>query len=145
MTLILPYCAAAPSPAAQSSSKTPPAPEEPAPDAESDAPHAGDGAKAEPPLPVAKPQQSNLPGIKHYGVQLSSTRSEQSARQEWQLLRERFPTLLGDKSLLIQKAVLQDGGTRYRVRTSLVPKPQAARKLCDALRAQNQDCLVFRE
>lgn len=106
-----------------------------------------EGVSEDLPQPVAKPpqQRSGLSPSKLYGVQLSSTTSEQAALREWKSLQDRFPNLLGDKNLDLQKAVLQDGVTRYRVRTTLVSGPQSARKLCDAFRAQNQDCLVFRD
>jgi hypothetical protein len=78
-----------------------------------------------------------------YVIQLSSTTSRRGAEQEWRKLKRTFPGLLGDKELNVQQAVLDPGGTRYRVRTGRFAEKASARALCSEFRAKRQDCLVI--
>jgi hypothetical protein len=80
-----------------------------------------------------------------YVVQLSSTTSRHGAEQEWLKLKRNFPGLLGDKELKlnVHQAVLERGGTRYRVRTGSFAEKAPARALCSEFRAKRQDCLVI--
>jgi hypothetical protein len=82
-------------------------------------------------------------GAPSYVIQLSSTTSRRGAEQEWLKLKRSFPGLLGDKDLKVHQAVLNPGGTRYRVRTGSFAEKASARALCSEFRARRQDCLVI--
>ena len=99
---------------------------------------------ASPPAPKSKPRILIAVAPQPYGIQLSSNSSRDAARKSWQSLQRKFPDLLGDKELLVQKVTLAEGGTRFRVQTGFFEEEGTARKLCRAFGQRQQDCLVFR-
>jgi hypothetical protein len=107
-------------------------------------PTAETAALADQPLSAALAAFKGAPrGNRSYVVQLSSTTSRHGAEQEWLKLKRNFPGLLGDKDLNVHQAVLERGGTRYRVRTGSFAEKAPARALCSEFRAKRQDCLVI--
>ncbi len=107
-------------------------------------PTAETAALADQPLSVALAALKGAPGgDRSYVIQLSSTTSRHGAEQEWLKLKRTFPGLLGDKELNVHQAVLERGGTRYRVRTGGFAEKASARALCSEFRARRQDCLVI--
>jgi len=75
-------------------------------------------------------------------VQLVSLKDSGAAEREWSRLQGVFPQLLGDKSLLMQKADVSGIGTVYRLRAGPFATRAKASQLCAELKAKQQDCLV---
>lgn len=74
-------------------------------------------------------------------LQLASVKSEDAAAREWARLQKAHPDELAARSLSLDTAVVQ-GATYYRVQTGPFASRDAAGKVCAALKARNQDCLV---
>jgi cell division septation protein DedD len=77
-----------------------------------------------------------------FAVQLVSLKDSGAAEREWRRLQGVFPTLLGDKSLLLQKANVAGVGTVYRLRAGPFATRDTAASLCAQLKSKQQDCLV---
>lgn len=98
---------------------------------------------AEPSTPVAKPVDEATPSVptEASGVtlQLGAFGSRKGADTAWASLGKRIPALAGYAPSISSASV--GGGTVYRLRTSAKSKA-AATKLCDAVRAKGENCLV---
>lgn len=97
----------------------------------------------EPALPAAQPTgqaavaaQAEASGVT---LQLGAFGSRKSADAAWASLGKRIPALSGHAPSISSASV--GGGTVYRLRTSAKSKAAAA-KLCDAVRAKGENCLV---
>jgi len=98
------------------------------------------------PAPVTVGGDSSLPpvaGDDPYVVQLASFTSAQSAQQEWTVLRDRFPSLLVDKSQILEPASVAGVGQVYRLQAGPYPSHSAAADACSRLLAEQQDCFVM--
>ncbi len=96
-------------------------------------------AAAETTKPVeeaAAPTQSETGGVT---LQLGAYSSRKSADTAWASLGKRIPALSGYAPSISSASV--GGGTVFRLRTSAKSKAAAA-KLCDAVRAKGENCLV---
>lgn len=78
-----------------------------------------------------------------YVVQLGSFTSTGGSEQAWAKLQKAHPELLGDMSLFVQRATVNDR-TYYRVQAGPVPNRATAMDMCAQLKARKQDCLVVR-
>ncbi len=77
-----------------------------------------------------------------YRVQIAAVVSDEAARREWLRYQGRHPDLLGRLSLLVQQAEVNN---RNYFRVQAGPLDEAgARRLCNALKSQDVDCLVVR-
>lgn len=76
-------------------------------------------------------------------LQLASFRTAKGANKELARLEELFDDILDGSKLSVQKAETQ-GHAYYRVRTETVPGKAEALDLCARLKANQQDCLVYR-
>ncbi|MGF1628261.1 MAG: SPOR domain-containing protein [Kiloniellaceae bacterium] len=70
-------------------------------------------------------------------LHLSSLRSEEAAKREWSDLQRSFPAPLGGMEAEIHRTDLGDKGTFYRVLAGPLPTPDAAKQVCDALKAKD--------
>ncbi|WP_119458798.1 SPOR domain-containing protein [Rhodospirillaceae bacterium SYSU D60014] len=77
-----------------------------------------------------------------FRVQLAALRTRVDAQTEWDSLQRRFPTLLEELQVNLQRADLGDKGVYYRVQAGPLPDRAAARSLCDRFEEQKQACLV---
>jgi cell division septation protein DedD len=77
-----------------------------------------------------------------FAVQLVSLKDSGAAEREWRRLQGVFPNLLGDKSLLLEKANVAGVGTVYRLRAGPFATRDTAASLCAQLKSKQQDCLV---
>jgi hypothetical protein len=75
-------------------------------------------------------------------VQLAALRSQAAADAAWAEKRRAFPDLLSGFSAVVWRVDLGDRGLFYRLLTGPLPDAAAARRLCAALQARGQDCLV---
>jgi len=90
---------------------------------------------AQPPAPVA--------GDDPFVVQLASFTTAESAQQEWTALQGRFPSLLDDKSQILQPASVAGVGQVYRLQMGPFASHSAAADTCSRLLAEQQDCFVM--
>jgi cell division septation protein DedD len=77
-------------------------------------------------------------------VQLASLKSRNGVNPEWARLVKRFPSLLGNHKLVVQRAQIAGSGTFYRVQAGPFAKRAGADALCRQLKAQQQACLVVK-
>jgi len=98
--------------------------------------------------PAAGAQPDSAPGAQTAAlstgdvvVQLASVKSQAAATQEWLRLQKAHPTLLGDRPLTLETAVVKSA-TYYRVQTGPFPSRSAAADICAQLKIRNQDCIV---
>lgn len=75
---------------------------------------------------------------------LSSLRSEEAARKEWQSLKKAFPKQLGRFGPAIARTEIAKRGTFYRVLAGPLTSKKAAQDLCAALKAKKQYCQVMK-
>ena len=111
-----------------------------------EAPKAVEAPKTESPKaePAAK-QVAALPDPKKgdHLLQLAAFTDKSGTEVAWTKLQKKFPDLLGDMGLFVQKAVV-NGKTYYRLQTGPFPNRATALDLCAQLKARKQDCLVVR-
>ena len=94
------------------------------------------------PKPAAKPASVDI--SKNYQVQLAAVRSTATAQSEWQRMQKKFPAQLDGLQLNVVKADLGKKGVFYRLRAGPVADANAAKAICDALKAKKAGCLVVR-
>lgn len=75
-------------------------------------------------------------------IHLSSLWSLEAAEQDWARLQARFPDLLGDRQLQVQRLPLDAGGTFFRVLAGPFTDQPTATSLCQRLKARTQYCAV---
>lgn len=92
------------------------------------------------PKPKAKPA-ATASGTR-YRVQLGSFRSNEAAQNQWKILNSKFGALLSNVSHRVQDVTVQGKGTFHRLQAGAYESRAGANKLCDALKAKKQDCLV---
>jgi hypothetical protein len=97
-------------------------------------------ASVDPAVPAAAPAAPRSSGSGEWVVQLSAQTSEGEARQAFQASQRKYPNLLGDKELDVQRADLPVG-VRYRARAVAGSKDEAA-ALCTQLKQQGADCFI---
>jgi len=95
-----------------------------------------------PAKPEAVTQMRTMEGV--YRVQVASLKSQNQAEAAWKEQVQRYPELLSDLSLTVQRAVLAGKGTYYRVQIGPFSNRDAADSLCRKLKSRGQDCLVVR-
>lgn len=110
---------------------------------------AGDDAAGMTATPVAyQPSAASAPEIqaagKAYWVQIASFSSAETSRGEWSRLQAAHEDLLSELELSLQEAEVPGKGTFYRVRTGPFAGSSAPKRLCEALKARDQGCLVVR-
>lgn len=125
--------------------------EPPAPMTEVPAPKAtADTATEEPAKPetaVTQPSPEPAPAPKPAAgtvrVQLAAFREEQVARAGWDKLTGKYGSLLSDlKPFVVRVDLGEDKGIFYRLQAGPLKDEKAAERLCDALEARKQSCLV---
>ncbi len=74
-------------------------------------------------------------------VQVSSQRSEETARSTYKDLQSRYPSILGKYQVDVQRAEIADRGVFFRARVGPFSAADAQR-LCDDLKSAGGDCLL---
>lgn len=103
--------------------------------------------KAPPPVPKKTAVAARATGTPsptasgRYYVQLASVPKEASAKTLWARLQKKFPDILGEYDLTVQKSVIAKKGTFYRVQFGRFATFKDVRDLCDLLKARKQPCL----
>ena len=91
-------------------------------------------------ISVVQPQQKTT-GT--WNVQLTSTSSKEAAQKEWDNLKKKYPTILGNKSYTITNTQV-NGKTYYRLRVSNLSSSDEATELCNQLKAYKLSCFVIK-
>jgi cell division septation protein DedD len=99
-------------------------------------------APSVPAAPKAAPTQTASATSGDYVIQLASLTAKDRATAEWARLQKGFPTLLGDRQLVVVTADLGSRGTFFRVQAGFFPDRASADAACAQLKARGQDCLV---
>jgi cell division septation protein DedD len=103
-------------------------------------------APASPPPPPKTPpaKMASVPSGQAddspFRIQLASYRSRSRAEREWRRLQAKWPEVLGERTLVIDKKKLAGRGTYFRVQTGGFDTRQDARSVCTILKSQNQAC-----
>lgn len=98
-------------------------------------------AAAPPPQPA--PQPASQPAGR-YRVQLGAFRDEAAARREWDRLTKRYPDVLSNLTLRIQRVDLgAEKGVFHRIQGGMLTE-DGAEGVCTALKARDQPCLLVR-
>lgn len=92
----------------------------------------------DPAIAATSPKQDDV----GYTIQLSSLRSQDAARQEWNRLRTAYPEILGARDLILTSVDLEGRGTFYRVRTGPFASSEEAQQACADLGQHQQACLA---
>lgn len=83
-----------------------------------------------------------------FAAHLASVRSRGGTEAEWRSLRQRYPDLLGGKTLTVRTVEVADSGTFYRVMAGPFDDFDGAQELCSQLHARDpardQYCVVRR-
>ncbi len=75
-------------------------------------------------------------------IQLASLRSSARAQTAWETLLVKYPALLGNRDLSIERVDLAERGVFYRVRTGTFAVYAEAFRMCQQFADLDQDCLV---
>lgn len=78
-----------------------------------------------------------------YVMQISSQPSEEDARKSYENLSRRYASIIGDKGVDIQRAVIPDRGIFYRVRILAGSKAEAS-DLCARYKSAGGSCFIAR-
>jgi len=98
------------------------------------------------PLP-GSPAVVTVPANGHsdWVVQVSSTRSQEDARDAWSKLKGKFPRLVDGKYGDVVRVDLGDKGIYYRTRVAGLADKSSAQSLCNSLKASGQACFVAKK
>ncbi len=95
-------------------------------------------------ISARKASTDNAPAPRgRYAVQVTSQRSERSARDALTRLQRRY-SALRDRPTVITRVNIRDKGTFYRGYVNPTNNRDAAVKLCEQLRAAGGDCIIGR-
>ena len=93
--------------------------------------------------PVRQPTRTS--GGSDYVVQVASVRTEADAQRIWGNVQSKFSGILPSGSYSDVKRVdLGDKGIYYRLRVMGLSDQDAAKRLCDSMKARDQACFVTR-
>jgi len=81
-------------------------------------------------------------GAGAFAVQIAAVREKEAARAFRQRMQRRYPDVLGDLEVTVQRAELADRGVFWRVRGGSFASREAAESLCARLKAEGQGCFV---
>jgi len=98
-------------------------------------------------LPERSPAVVTVPANGHsdWVVQVSSTRSQEDARDAWSKLKGKFPRLVDGKYGDVVRVDLGDKGIYYRTRVAGLADKSSAQSLCNSLKASGQACFVAKK
>ena len=108
---------------------------------------------APPALPAAKktivskskPKPKLSARTRAYWAQVASLRSRSAVNKNWVTLKQKYPDLLRNIGLSIQKVTLGGGrGTYYRMQAGPLASNARATALCSSLNKRKQSCIVVR-
>jgi hypothetical protein len=77
-----------------------------------------------------------------YVVQVSAQKTEDEARQSYQVLQQKYPSVLSGREPIIRRAELGQSGTWYRVHVGSFATSEQASALCNSLKDAGGQCIV---
>ena len=77
-------------------------------------------------------------------IQLAAAKSEEGAMGEWNRIKNKYASLVGNLTPNVVRADLGDRGVFFRLRAGMLPDKAAADALCAALTAEGNACLVVK-
>jgi len=77
-----------------------------------------------------------------YSVQLSAQKTEDDARASYQVLQQKYPSVLSGREPIIRRAELGQSGTWYRVHVGSFATYDQATALCNNLKDAGGQCIV---
>lgn len=77
-----------------------------------------------------------------YVVQVSAQKTEDEARQSYQVLQHKYPSVLSGREPIIRRAELGQSGTWYRVHIGSFATSEQASALCNSLKDAGGQCIV---
>jgi len=92
------------------------------------------------PAPVST-QSAAIPSGE-FVLQLASLKAKERAPAEWARLQETFPSLLGNRELVVLSVDLGSRGVFYRLQAGYFSDRNSADAACAQIKAKRQDCLV---
>ena len=96
---------------------------------------------------VSKSKPKAKPSVKTrlYWAQVASLKSRSAVNKNWATLKQKYPNLLRNMGLKIQKVTLGGGrGTYYRMQAGPLASNARATALCSSLNKRKQSCIVVR-
>jgi hypothetical protein len=103
---------------------------------------ASTGNVARPPMPARSVDSAAAEGGPY--VQVSSQRSESDAHASFRALQAKFPSLLGDRQVVIRRADLGAKGVYFRAQVGPFASAEQATEFCGQLKAAGGQCVVQR-
>ena len=79
-----------------------------------------------------------------YAVQVTSERSESTARDAFRALQAKYPNQLSERQLIIRRADVGTAGIYYRALVGPFASAEKAAKLCTGLKAAGGDCVIVK-
>ena len=98
--------------------------------------------------PVSKPsfhndkQNNFIKGL--YKIQLGAFKTKSDAKSAFDIINRKNPGIFQPNDYYIEKAMLADKGTFFRLQSGPFKDQQEARRICDKLTAKKQGCFVVR-
>lgn len=77
-----------------------------------------------------------------YVVQISAQKTEDEARASYQVLQQKYPSVLSGREPIIRRAELGQSGTWYRVHVGSFATSEQATALCNSLKDAGGQCIV---
>src|SRR5262249_13116597 len=96
-----------------------------------------------PPNPLLRPAPE-IVGTSSYMVQVASQRTEADAQASFKALQQRYPSVLGNSQVTIQRADFGDKGIYYRAQIGPFATAEQAQEMCSKLLAAGGQCIVQR-
>ncbi len=96
------------------------------------------------PVPVPRSDLSPRPAGTAFAVHLASYRTVNKANRGWRQLRQTFPDLLGETTVILEQADLGERGVFQRLLSGPFAERAAAQRVCAALKAKDQYCRIVR-
>lgn len=88
-------------------------------------------------------EPASAPASGEWAVQLASQRSQEDAEATFQNLKRRFPGVLGNQQMSVQRADVEGKGVFFRVRVTAATREEA-NTICQNLRTAGGSCFVTR-
>ena len=75
-------------------------------------------------------------------VQVSAQQTEQEAQSSYRVMQTKYPTVLGNRQPVIQRADLGDKGVFFRAQVGPFGNRDLANQFCESLKTAGGKCLV---
>jgi cell division protein FtsN len=77
-----------------------------------------------------------------YFVQVSAQKTEEDAKASYQVMQQKYPSVLGGREANIRRADIGQSGTWYRVQVGPFGSSEQANQLCSNLKDAGGQCIV---